>query len=249
MLEATRKEAEAKKEAKALKEENERLRRQFESYRPAPAPEATPAPAPKGDAKPESADFDNYEDFVEARSRWAARQEYAQEREKSQKEAWIERQAHQIAQTVEADVSTYQGNIQQALAADPDALEGIPDQLWDYLIPTWQAEPGKIHQGNVMADEIMKLDNPVAVLKHLGGDFKEFQRIATLQSAPAITRALARLDARFEVATPAINPKPKISAAKPPVRPVTGQPGQAEVDENDMSFEQFVAHDRKQARR
>jgi hypothetical protein len=232
MLEATRKEAEAKREAKALKEENERLRREFESYRPTPPPQETAQPS-KADAEPDPADFDDYNAYVKALARFEGKQEFTRLQSEARQEAEIHHMARSIAQKVEADVSSFQSKVQEALAANPDALSGIPDAMWDLLEPSWMLPPGTPrHQGNAIADEAMGLDHPLEVLSALAADNgKEFQRIATLSSPQAITRALARLDAKYdgssEAATAVTSPKPRISMATPPVRTVTGSPSVA----------------------
>lgn len=261
MLEATRKEAEAKKERDAVKAErdqiraeNDRLRREFEAMRPAPVqPEARIAK--DEDPEPKQEDYDDWNAYMRDMAKHAGRQEVKRYQAEAQKEQWISQKADSIAMAAKQDMDSFSAACEKAKAADPAALDGIPEKLWDFLQPSWEAEPGQIHQGHVMADEIMKLDHPVEVLKHLGGNFPEFQRIATLQSPAAITRQLARLDARFDAATQAPVSKPRVSSAPPPVRPVTGSASAVEADDDDLDLGDFIRkgntrdHQRRRASR
>jgi hypothetical protein len=240
MLEATRKEAEAKREARRLAEENAELKRRFESYRPPQQEQAAPKDP---NAPPDKADFDDYEAYIDARAEWKARQEWARQRQEADRDTWVNAQAKRMADAVDSDMSNFTGKMQAVKETNPERIEALPPEMMDALVPTWMLEPGQtITQRNVMADEIMKLDHPLEVLEHLS-QITEFQRIATLSNPPAITRALARLDARFEAATAAVSPKPTISKAKPPVRAVAGSPGAVERDEDSLSIDEFLTRE------
>lgn len=242
MLEATRKEAEAKKELAAERAERQRiegeLRSEREGRRAAPQQERKPEADP--DPEPDIANYDDYNQFVKDSARWAGRHEARKEAQAIQQRQWVAQKSHEKAQSVEAEIKGFQGKVDQAKAKDPECLAGIADHVWDFLQPSWEAPPGQIDQGHVMADEIMGLDNPVAVLNHLSANREEFQRIASLQNVLAITRALAKLDARFGAVTAGTSPKPSVSKAPPPVRPVTGAPSAVDSDDEDAPFEEHV---------
>jgi len=236
--EATRESAELKRELKRERDERARERSEFNARlekieRGGNGAEPAAAPARHADEKPLEKDFEDYGEFVEARSRWAARQEYAEvERKRT-----IHQQAASFANSVQQTFDKFRES-----ALKESIHERVAPELLD-LVPTAMLEPNaRPDQSNVIADEIIA--SPVAngLLLYFTEHPEDFQRIATLRTPRDISREMAKLEARLEAAPTATSPRHVASTAKPPVRPVTGSPNAADPDEvnDDMSFEEHA---------
>lgn len=236
---ATRDAAQARREAQQARERAEALERRIaEQERP-----RQEAPQ-KADAAPVAEDFEKYEDFVEARSRWAARQEMAH----YAREAYVQAQAEQHRRSVQTTVQTFSGKIQEAFKADA-ALRDRIEPLAQSLVPTFMLSPEeRIGASNVLADEIVTSSNPIGILTHFEEHPEDYDRIRTLQHPRDVMREVARIEARLDRATagtpqstsqPASKP---VSKAPAPVRPVTGAPhiADGQTYREGMSFDEFA---------
>lgn len=242
MLEATRESAEVKRELAREREERARERAEFErrlaaieSRREAP-PEQRPQARPANeDAEPDARNYEDYAAYVKDLGAWAARQEHAKIRERTTHE----QRAHAYATAVAQAVNKFEQSVKSEL---PDVLERVNPVLLD-LKPSWRLGPGENQgPGNVIADEIISSPHAAGIMLHLTEHPEDLQRIASLQTPRAISREMAKIEARLEVATAGTNPKGAVSQAKPPVRPVTGSPNAAdpyEVDD-DTPFEDHM---------
>lgn len=218
----TKREAEAAKaELDALKSE----RAQISQVQPSQS-----VPTPNGaDPEPQESQFDDYGKFVKAQARWEARQEFREQQQAAQRV----RQEAEVTRSQRERIESFSKRIEASKGGDPAFLDKIsPDVL--ALKPFHALLPGE--QGgplNAMAEEI--LNSPVApqVMLHLTQHPEDFQRIATLPPRELV-REMAKIEARFEVASPSAQPKaPVISQAKPPIKPMGSAP--SAVDDGEIS--------------
>jgi hypothetical protein len=248
MLEATRKEAEAKRQAAALAERAERAERrlaELEKGKPAEEPKR-----PAADEKPKAEDFEDYADFVEARSRWAAREEFRT----AQRAAAVQAQAQNYVQKLDGVVSKYNERLAKATEGDPDFMGKLSPEVSE-LRPTFTLEQGQ-RPGplNLIADEILSSEHAPALMLHLSEHPDVFQRIAALRTPPEVLREMAKLEARLDAAPTATVSRAEVSKAHAPVRPVAGAPHTADqVPGDDASYEDhkryWNARDKQASRR
>jgi len=237
--EATRESAELKRELRRERDERARERAEFNARlekieKSGNGAEHAAAPARHADEKPLEKDFEDYGEFVEARSRWAARQEYAEvERKRT-----IHQQAASFANSVQQTFDKFRES-----ALKESIHERVAPELLD-LVPTAMLEPNaRPDQGNVIADEIVSSEQSNALLLHFTEHPEDFQRIASLRTPRDISREIAKIEARLESAQSSASPQRHVaSQAKPPVRPVSGSPNASDPDavDDDMSFEEHA---------
>lgn len=242
MLEATRKEAEAKRQAADLQRERDEARAELNRLRsakpPEPAHEARPQiQTDSRDPEPSVEKYQTYEAFTRDQALWAARQAI-RERETHYAQQARAQQAHQQISGIE------QKAIERlSKAAEDTAWVEKTKDLALHLTPSYKLPPGSRFGGdNVIADHIMYSEQAPALLEYLSDNPKEFQRIASLQAPWFITREMAKLEGRLEEQAKAAAPAgtvAKVSTARPPVRPVTGSPTSAvaDPDSDEESFE------------
>jgi len=230
VAQATREAAEARREAAAAREEAAKARAELEHARSARQIEAPPKP-PKESADPGAPKVEDFEDYAEF-TRATARYEYQAEAKRAQEA----QRSHQRSQQMGEYENRYKASVVKAKEADPDFWSKIGDHV-AVLYPTFKllqmAERGEISHDDprfgdprtYIADEIVdNVDDAPALMVYLSEHKDEFQRIAALRSPRAITREMAKLVTSLGVETTATNPKPSVSKAPPPVRPVTGAP-------------------------
>ena len=234
---ATRREAEAKtalaqerRERERLAAEVARLRAETEALRP--KQEASKA-APKQDGKPKIEDFEDYEKYLDARDEYNRTQTLETIREK------IEREER------EEKVQKAHNDFMERMIPHRDK---IPDYMKTLRTSFSKAEGEEEGSHNWIANELVFNDNPdmaEAVALHLMENEDVFQRIAALRSPRAVSRELAKIEARLEAATAGASAEPEekaVSKAAPPVRPVTGAPSVASVPaeyREGMSFDEY----------
>lgn len=249
--EATKRAAEAAREAKQLREENERLRRES---RPQERPEAQDRPqerqAEPVKGKPKAEDFESYEDFVEALTEFKADEKISRvEQERAQRAAQEARtrQAREKWGSFRERVSGVPKTDPSHKAKFTEFMEGIHPDVAD-LEPTSEllerdsrARPGP---ANVVADYLFSSEKAPSLMLHLSENPDVFQRLATLQAPPQmILLEMAKLEASLGGATSGTSsPRPEVSKAKPPVRPVTGSPHTADSVPDPDSSDNFDEH-------
>jgi len=239
MLEATRQAAEAKRERDAIRQEKERLAAEVAQLR-AGKPQEQPQPAPQRLEKPVATDFEDYEQYLDARDKYN-RQEW-------QREQASEQYVRQYVGGLITHVETFEGRLTKALEADPELQERVPsvDQVVrnsSHMVPPGQ----KYTAFNVVNDEIISSESPALLLDHLGNNPEEMKKLLALPNRTAIARQVAKIEGRLTgtVVTPSDErpAKQEVSHAKPPVRPVSGSPHSAEsAPGEDDSYEAHRAY-------
>lgn len=235
---ATREAAELKRELARERENRERAERERDEERRA---RSTPAreerqPEARAEGKPKVEDFDEYEQYLDARDQYN-RRSWQAEHEQQEKA----RRQHEHTRGV---VKTYAQAMKAAEAADP--------QFWDTLSEdVAMLEPTVTIQGrptgkNFIADILVaKPTNAAALMRHFSEQAAEFKRISGLSNPYEIAYEVGKIEARLEGAT-AGNPSsderqgsnPELSLARPPARPVAVSPRTAEsVPGEDASYE------------
>jgi hypothetical protein len=231
MKEATRKEAEAKQQAREAKERAERAEAELARAR-AEKPADRPVAKPEG--KPEPAQFQSYEEYLDARDEYNRKQwaeASAQYQAKQTHEAWLRDTA-----------GKFKGSIDKAVKDDPDFFSKVAEEVKElrpsYLVPPNEAQDGH----NWVADELtLNHESAPALMLHFTEHPDELQQLAALSSPRAVTRAMGKLVAQLEAATAGNSSKPEVSKAKPPVRPVTGSPHVADEELSDsMSDTEWI---------
>lgn len=232
--EATRKAAEERRERERIARERDELRQRLdrlERERQAPQPAEARRAEPDGPRKPQPQDFEDYEQYLDARDQWN-RQEWQRETEERQR-------AEKRAESITSKVRSFQAKVQEAGGAD--FLAEISEDV-QALRPTIALQPGEPPTGaNFLADALLlQSEHAPALMRHLSDHPREFQRIAELGSPYQIAMEVGRLagilESRGAGATAGASPatgqpasKPA-SKAPPPVRPVTGAPSAAAGD-------------------
>jgi hypothetical protein len=242
MLEATRKESEAKRALADERRERERLAAEVRELRA--RVEAPPAPAPSagrglpGRPKPTEDEFDNYGDFVDARARYAMQEEF----ETRSRAAEEQSQANARLQEIGSAVTAFRARLAEAKRADPEFADKLSPDLTN-LQPTFTLAPGQsVGSHNIIADEIVSSEHAPDLMLHLTEHPDDLQRIAALSNSREIAREMAKLEARLDAATSGTSSRRETSKAKPPVRPVTGSPTTANPEDmdDDTPFETHV---------
>lgn len=237
--EATLEAAEIKRQLKAERAERERLAGELARERAAKAKPAEEHPKAAADPEPKAEDFDSYEQYVKAAARWEARQEWNERQKVSAEEARVAASHQNITKAVES----FQGRMDEHAKADPTIKERTA-ALAASLQPSFTlAKDQQLGPLNVIADEIIRSEQAPTLMLHLAEHQDDLQRIASLRTPWEISREMAKLETRLEVATPGTpTPKPEVSQARPPVRPVTGSPhtANAEPDPDSSSFDEHL---------
>jgi hypothetical protein len=219
MLEATRKEAEAKRALAVEREKASALEARLNALeRQTGLAKAEPEAKREGNGKPTPQDFDTYEDYLDARDSY----------NRSQWEAETQRRAQ--ADAVDRALENHIGKFRQATV-------GHVDQYSDDVLnlkTEFQLSPGERPTGeNWLANELVfSPESAPALMLHFTEHPEDLQRIAALTSPRAVSREMAKLEARLESATAGNSSEREVvSRAAPPVRPVAGKPYVTESDE------------------
>jgi hypothetical protein len=233
--EATRDAAEAKRQLALERAERERLLREYNELR-AKADKPEKVETADGDPEPKEEDFEHYRDYVKAQARWEARQIASELIAGREKEYQAQAQAQTYTQGVVYHVDTFNARLTKERESDPDAITRVDPRLLA-LEPSYMVAPGQSPNAlNVMADEITSSESPLALMLYLTEHPEVSQRIASLRTPREISREMAKAEQAAikaetrEVGATAGNPPPKppVSKASPPVRPVAGAPVVAE---------------------
>jgi hypothetical protein len=221
MLEATRKEAEAKRALAAEREARAAVEARLEALeRSAPRDEpgrGRPRDLPDT-VKPTPDGFDSYEEYLDARdayNRKAWEAESIRLRQAEQVDRAIGEQKRKFAEVTVPNLEKYS--------------EEVLSLQTEFQIP----EGAKPTGSNWIANELFfSPESAPTLMLHLTEHPEELQRIAALISPRAVSREMAKIEARLEAATTATSPEREdVSRAAPPVRPVTGKPYVTESDE------------------
>lgn len=216
MLEATRKEAEAKRalaEERSRREAIEARLAEIERRVAPKEPERQEAPRWTGETKPSPGDFETYEEYLDARDTY--------NRKTWEKETLEKSQAEGIYRALREQKTKFE----QAAAADMDKYsEEVLSLQTEFQLP----EGTKPSARNWIANELFfSPESARPLMLHFSEHPEDLQRIAALQTPRAVSREMAKLEARLEAAmTGAPSPEREVavSRAAPPVKPVAGKP-------------------------
>lgn len=247
MLEATRKEAEAKRALAAEREERAReraelaqLKADIEALKAGKAAPAEDKAEPKRNAKPSPEEFEKYEDYLDARDEWN-RSEWEAKTKREREQSESERQVNAMFETFYNATSEIRDTIRDTVGQ---------------LRSSWQLRPGEREDAsNWLANELLLAPQDYspeiarALALHLHEHKDELQRIAALKSPRAVTRELASIVTRLEAATTGTSSETDrpVSKAPPPIKPVAGAPYVAESDDfkPGESFDAYYARMKK----
>lgn len=207
---------------RALRAETEaQLLREQLAGKPAEKP-TEKTPAVDASKKPVAGDFAEYEDFIEALADW----KYAQNVSKANQETQKTQQETARAALIEQ----HTGRLDTAREKYSDF-----DEVTDQELPISQA----------MQDVIFESETGAELAYWLGKNPDECKRISRL-TPTAAARELGKVEATLGTAEPASGaaetPKPKVTSAPAPIKPV-GAKSKANVkDPKDMSLSEYRAY-------
>lgn len=207
------------------------------------AEEATLKPAPKADEpkksfaalpddnpddpKPKSADFDDYEDFLDERASWVARRTISQEQAKA-------REAHQRTLATHADES------RRAAFATRLAATRASHADFDARIAA-----GPL-LSRPMQDAIVESELAGELMLHLSDPDNEadYEKIVSQPTALGQYAAIKKLEGKLETRLTAAPTGPAkaipLSSAKPLIKPVSSSHGTTEVDDEDLDVDAHI---------
>ena len=197
--------------------------------------------------KPKVEDFESYEEYVEKLAEWTSEQKVTKlESELAElKRQLAEKEAAEARKPVEEAFARSVEEARTRYADYDDAIEAAEAE--GLVIPP--AMQAAIAESEVAGD----------LMYHLAKDPDECRRIAALSDVAAV-RAIGRLEAKIEAERnkqgkpaaqqpaaaagepPAAQPKPKpsVSAAPPPIKPVGARSGEAAKDPSSMSTADYL---------
>ncbi len=246
MLEATRDAAEAKRALTAERAEKERdrqemqrLRAEFETLKRGETPKGQEKPKFFDPSKPRAEDFDDYEEYLDAREEWQDLKRSAADRQRQQ-------YAGQERVLAEA-VSRYAKKVTEAGIGERLSAEVLE------LKPVFELEASERPTGaNFLASAI--LANPDAapgLLVHFSENPEDLGRISALTSVHAVLREVGRIEAKLEGSVPLLEEREReVSKAPHPVKPIQGGshvPDDVEYTPG-MNFDRYAAARMKQIR-
>lgn len=240
MLEATRQAAEAKRDRDAAVAKAADLERRLQEVEQRTAQPRAPQPGQTPQqGRPSPENFDDYEQYLDARDAHNAR--------KIREEITQEQRYRATAEAADRQLISQIDKFRESTQANVDRYS---DDILS-LRTEFQLQPGEVpNAGNWIANELfVSPETAPSLMLHLSEHPDDLQRIAALPNPRAVSRELAKLEARLEAATTA-PPSPEreeVSKANPPVRPVAGSPSVADGPEfrEDMSFDDYYARNRK----
>lgn len=221
-------------EVRALREEVTRSR---EPQQAKPKHEALPD-NPK-DPRPKEDDFDNYAEFVEARARWAARQEYSGVRERAE----VEQRARMYQAAIQQSMTNFFEKVNAAGGAKFVQEASFLQDMHPSFTLEQGERPGPM---NALADEIIRSKDPIPLIRYLSNNEDALHRFSTVQNKAGFDRLMGKVEAAMEAEAQA-NTAPASIAYTPrangPVRPVTGASSttDGELDPDKTSFEEWFS--------
>lgn len=225
--------------------ERERLAREVEQLR---VSKETPKAkehqkATDEDPEPQIGDYEDYAEYNKDAARWAARQEYRQQHEATQREAKVRYMASTYAKQVDGVMSSYLEKLEEAAKENPAFFEETRAVATE-LQPTWALDPGQRRTAvNVIADEVTRSAKAPGLMRYFTEQPTEFQRLKALRDQDEIKVEVRLIARSLGAATTATSPKPEVSKAPSPVRPVTGAPHAVEsVPGDNASYEAHKAY-------
>ena len=234
--------------------ELQRLRQEREQQAP-PQQQARPVPQQGQEQPPNPADFEDWNEYIRADARFAARQEFLQ----AQREVEAQREVQEFEHFITQAQSDFVGRVRQAYAREN------PPQIAEHILglktslARQQNEPATAE--HVIADAIYLAPNGIELMEYLSEHEDAFDYLTQLPSPEIIQWEMRRisdlLSERPEPgrATVAGSKVQSVSRAYPPVKTVTGSPTAADPNElsDDLPFEEYAkrrnAQEARKARR
>lgn len=237
MLEATRKEAEAKRIAREAQARAEALEARLAALERGekPAPQAEAKPERDRSQKPSPADFESYEEYLDARDDYNRAQWESQVRESQARSA--------VDRALSDQVTKFHKAASQHLDQFSDDVLSLRTEF--------QLAEGEEPSGeNWIANELVfSPETAPSLMLHFSAHPEDLQRIAALSTPRAVSREMAKLEARLEAAPTGNGAKrdEDVSRAAPPVKPVTGKPYVTEEGyRQGMSLDEYVRWRKRQ---
>jgi len=203
-----------------LEGELQALRSQ-QSSRPAAAgevqPVAPPPAASRGLVEPQEEDFDTYRAFVNATADYRVHLALAADRQAREQQRQ-QAQDQTIASAADARIAAF-------AATHPDYLDVIRNQTEVYPSP-------------LLADAVRHSDLTAELAYHLNTHVEEYRALVQLAPGPML-KALGKLEARLEAASPsasAPNPKPGPPPPPAPIAPIATGGSAATANADDLPF-------------
>lgn len=194
--------------AKVRKNERYRTRKEVEAFyagRDSAAPKTEAQPKQDADKDPVRADFESYEEYIEARTEHRARKVAREETAK----VTTESKQRDVVETKQKQVQTFQAKVREKYADIEERTEQVGDM--------------PMHIG--VQEAIM--DSPLGpeIFNELLNQPKEFERLAEMSVASAI-KEIGKLEARLEAKSPKVETKTEVpkqaSKAPAPITPPGG---------------------------
>ena len=177
------------------------------------------------DKPPERAQFENYEDFLEAKADYVGRKAVREERAKSEQE-------HLTNKSVEAKQTVFNNFQNKVKEKYPDMEERIE-------------AISEISMSDSVLQAIAESDVGPDILNHFANNPKDCERIAALSPSSAI-RELGKLEARLESKP---EPKKTPSKAPTPINPGGGGSPSDDTPKDTDSIEDWIRKERARERK
>lgn len=183
-----------------------------------PAGEAKAQPKAASAERPKSAEFDDYDEFLDALADWKVDQKLAAARSAEAEAAAREAQA--------AVTAEWHARLDEYRAATPGFDEAL--EASETVFPP------------VAQQAIVESELGPALAYHLATHPEEAARIAALPPVAAV-RALGKLEAKLDAkASTPEKPKPKAASAAPaPVKPVSGGGRSVDLNDPELPFDEW----------
>jgi len=177
------------------------------------APKSNAGKSPSNDGPPVINDFDNYDDFVEAKVVYRLKQERRIEEQQNQEKVEQQRQ-QQLDKSFSKKVNKFSEEY-------PDYVDVVSDAPFDLK--------------QSVLDAIKESEVGPAIAYHLAKNPDEAEKISQMSTSGAI-RAIGKLETKFEV-TPQKATKKQVTQAPEPIKPVgnLSTPEKKELDKVPMN--------------
>ena len=193
------------------------LERQLASSRPPQQSGPPPAPPQVQQGEPQEAQFERYEDFIKAQTRWAVAQEIAEYQRQMRQQAEAQRQ--------QAQHSEWQSRVQAYKAQAPDFESVLSDAEDIQLSPALQ-------------QAILEHETGPRLIHELAKDRSTLERIAKLPPASAI-RELGKFEAKLEHSLNGEHRNSAVSKAPPPITPVGTGSTKSTKSPDEMDYQTY----------
>jgi hypothetical protein len=257
VLEATRKEAEARRALAEAERDRQELQQRLgrlegiakqagllQDEQAVERPQSGGASGPK---PPQASDYDDYSEYVRDLARFEGHQLLQEHMKRAQEQQHYETLTRQAVGVVEQFRSRLPQEREFTERVRPELLEAIPSFL---------LSPKDVNALTDLAQEIVLAEKPSDVMVYISEHPEHLVACLQAKDKRELVRAFARVEAAIERegngngAIPAPAPK-KASSARPPITPVStaGHSRINEEDSDEESFEDMMARREKQRKR